>query len=178
MRKIAVALAFVPVVSHADLIMVDPPRQHSNAPHITPAATGAAMKATVAASPPAVAVPAADSDNFVDVRQLAVAPVTAATGLQITPEPPPVPVWVAKVGSTARESIEQWAIHAGWKAAWRARMPDGRVINYNIAEADVSVKGPIEEAVGKFISLYDGARYPLKVGINTEQKLFVITLKH
>ncbi|CAG9230003.1 exported hypothetical protein [Paraburkholderia tropica] len=184
MKKFVVALAMVPAVSQAELIVLDPPNPPGS---VAPVAPKAAPIIKVSAAPAPIAAHTATQllpsqapaqSGFVDIRSTAPQGTIAPASIQIQPVPPPLPVFVARVGSTARESVESWAASAGWKAAWRAETPDGKLVNYNITEADVRMQGQIVDVVSRFIHLYDSARLPLKVLINPEQKLFVITLKH
>lgn len=176
MKKLVVALAMVPAVSHAELIVLDPPSHPTTAAPLSVSAAPPILSVTAAVAPVATQAPA--PDGFVDIRSTVSTVTLPPTGIQIQPEPPPVPVFVARVGSTARESVESWATSAGWKATWRAQTGDGKLVNYNITEADVRLQGQIDVVVSRFIHLYDDARFPLKLQINPEQKLFVITLKH
>jgi type IV pili sensor histidine kinase/response regulator len=88
-----------------------------------------------------------------------------------------VPVWSASAGSTLRESIQKWADQAKWTLVWDA--PDGadKTVNYRIV-AQLSFQGPIDEAVGECIRLYERAKKPLGVEINRQQKLLYVHLKY
>lgn len=178
MKKLVVALAMVPAVSHAELIVLDPPNQPASSAQAAAPKAPPAIKIAPAPAVAPIPTQAPAPSGFVDIRSTAAKGAVTPVSIQIRPEPPPVPVFVAKVGSTARESVESWAASAGWKATWRARTGDGKVVNYNITEADVRMQGQVDEVVSRFIHLYDDARLPLKVQINPEQKLFVISLKH
>jgi hypothetical protein len=180
MKKLVVALAMVPALSHAELIVLDPPKQHASSAPAAASTVPAVIKIGPAPAivPGLAQAPAPASSGFIDIRSTVPAGAVASESIRIRPEPQPVPVFVAKVGSTARQAVESWAVSAGWKATWRAQTGDGKVVNYNITEADVRMQGRVDEVVSRFIHLYDEARFPLKVQINPDQKLFVISLKH
>lgn len=168
MKKFVVALAMVPAVSHAELIVVDPPPK--SAPAVpAPQSPALLVQPAVSASPA--------SPGLVDIRTTISPKEGVQPNLDIRPEPPPVPTWIAPAGSTLKDSIDAWAKTAGWRALWRAKIGD-KLVNYPITEADVPIHGQIDDAVSQMIHLYDDARFPLKVQISPEQHLFVITLKH
>lgn len=76
------------------------------------------------------------------------------------PEPAAKPVaavapqqtWSAPVGSTLRQSVEDWAKRAGWQVIW---VPED--LDYPI-EAPLSFTGTFSSAVRQIFPLYDSAK--------------------
>lgn len=76
--------------------------------------------------------------------------------------------WVARSGTTLKESITDWASHAtcvrggSWIVMWPTN------VDYGIA-APVTMKGSFEEAIVKMFDLYSAAEKPLYVLANRNQ---------
>ena len=110
----------------------------------------------------------------------------AVTALaQVTPaEPPPpaaavviaapvvaAPAWDAKVGSTVRATMEEWAKRAGWMLVWPMGDLDYRIV------APLRFDGSIVDATSKLARLYETAERPLAVNIHTTQKVIAFSEK-
>ncbi|MDW9403259.1 pilus assembly protein PilL, partial [Pseudomonas soli] len=116
-------------------------------PPVAPAKDGSIPAATLtaAAKPSTPEVPAPKAPN-----QLAV----AAPVIEVKPAPPsrPLPqVWTAEVGSTLRDSVEEWAKKARWRVIWAQED-----LNYPI-EAPLHFEGSFQEAIKQLFPLYDNA---------------------
>ncbi|WP_412461756.1 TcpQ domain-containing protein [Pseudomonas sp. SC11] len=72
--------------------------------------------------------------------------------------PRPLPlVWTAAVGSTLRETVEEWAKKANWRVIWAQED-----LNYSI-EAPLRFEGSFQEAIKQLFPLYDNAPRPFVV---------------
>lgn len=118
---------------------------------ITAAAVTAAAKPATPASPaPTVPNKQAPSKPAATVTSTAV----AATAIEVKPAPPSRPrpqVWKAEVGSTLRDSVEEWAKKARWRVIWAQED-----LNYPI-EAPLHFEGSFQEAIKELFPLYDNA---------------------
>lgn len=97
---------------------------------------------------------------------------TSAPIKQMVPALPPQPIWLAKTGSTLRESITTWADEAGWNVLW---MPED--LDYPII-ADLRYEGTFEHAVTKIFRAYEESERPFWVDGNATQKALIVTEKH
>lgn len=80
------------------------------------------------------------------------------TKVRTIPAPRPLPqVWTAEVGSTLRESVEEWAKKANWRVIWAQED-----LNYPI-EAPLRFEGSFQEAIKQLFPLYDNAPRPFVV---------------
>jgi len=81
--------------------------------------------------------------------------------------------WVAKSGTTLKESITDWASHAKCArgGSWIVMWPTS--VDYGI-EAPVTFKGNFEEAIVKMFDLYSAAEKPLYVLANRNQCLIAV----
>ncbi|MGE1610133.1 TcpQ domain-containing protein [Pseudomonas monteilii] len=68
-----------------------------------------------------------------------------------TPPRPLPQVWTAEVGSTLRDTVEEWAKKARWRVIWAQED-----LNYPI-EAPLHFEGPFQEAIKQLFPLYDNA---------------------
>ncbi|MDH0341967.1 toxin co-regulated pilus biosynthesis Q family protein [Chromobacterium haemolyticum] len=84
---------------------------------------------------------------------------------------PPKVYWVAKAGSSLRESITKWAEKAGWDVRW---VPDD--LDYQII-GNLTYEGSFENAITGIFRAYEKAERPMLVDGNPKQKLLVITEK-
>ncbi len=101
----------------------------------------------------------------------AAVPAPAKGAPKPTPKPVvlPPPTWQARVGSTLRESMQAWAVQAGWTLRWEAT-----AINYPIV-APLHFTGTYVKAVSSAISAYAHADQPLWVCLYTQQQLTRVT---
>lgn len=128
-------------------------------PPVAPAKDGsisAAMVTTaVRPSTPASAAPNASNQLAVSKPAAAVttaAVVTPAIEVKTATPPRPLPqVWTAEVGSTLRDTVEEWAKKARWRVIWAQED-----LNYPI-EAPLHFEGPFQEAIKQLFPLYDNA---------------------
>lgn len=101
-------------------------------------------------------------------------PAAAATPIAAPPPAAPVvaqPVWDAKVGSTVRATLEEWAKRAGWMLVWPMGDLDYRIV------APLRFDGSIVDATSKLARLYETAERPLAVDIHTNQKVIAFSEK-
>ncbi|RMT28799.1 hypothetical protein ALP50_02843 [Pseudomonas syringae pv. spinaceae] len=75
----------------------------------------------------------------------------------------PQETWKATVGSTLRQSVEEWAKRAGWQVIW---VPED--LDYAI-EAPLSFTGSFSSAVKQIFPLYDNAKRSFVVDGNAGQ---------
>ncbi|EPM55990.1 hypothetical protein A264_09428 [Pseudomonas syringae pv. actinidiae ICMP 19071] len=75
----------------------------------------------------------------------------------------PLETWKATVGSTLRQSVEEWAKRAGWQVIWG---PED--LDYPI-EAPLSFTGSFSSAVKQIFPLYDNAKRSFVVDGNAGQ---------
>lgn len=75
------------------------------------------------------------------------------------------PVWEARVGSTLRESVEDWARSADYRVIWECDDLD-----YPI-EAPLRFSGSFAEAVTEIFPLWDNARRSFLVNGNPDQRI-------
>ncbi|KAG0189380.1 hypothetical protein DFQ28_003506 [Apophysomyces sp. BC1034] len=87
------------------------------------------------------------------------------------PSKPVQMAWVAKSGSTLRESVRDWAKKAGWELRW---MPDD--LDYPII-GNLTYDGTFESAITGIFRAYEKAERPMLVDGNPKQKVLVITEK-
>lgn len=128
-------------------------------PPVAPAKDGSipAAMVTTAAKPSTPAPPAPKAPNQLATSKPAAAVTTtavAAPAIEVKPAPPPRPlpqVWTAEVGSTLRDSVEEWAKKARWRVIWAQED-----LNYPI-EAPLHFEGSFQEAVKQLFPLYDNA---------------------
>lgn len=128
-------------------------------PPVAPAKDGSipAAMVTTAAKPltPASPVPKAPNQLAASKPAAAVTTTAGATpAIEVKPAPPPRPlpqVWTAEVGSTLRDSVEEWAKKARWRVIWAQED-----LNYPI-EAPLHFEGSFQEAVKQLFPLYDNA---------------------
>lgn len=128
-------------------------------PPVAPAKDGSipAAMVTTAAKPSTPAPPAPKAPNQLATSKPAAAVTTtavAAPAIKVKPAPPPRPlpqVWTAEVGSTLRDSVEEWAKKARWRVIWAQED-----LNYPI-EAPLHFEGSFQEAVKQLFPLYDNA---------------------
>lgn len=84
----------------------------------------------------------------------------------------PAPLtWVAKSGSTLRESVREWAQRAGWELRW---VPED--LDYPI-DGNLTYAGTFEAAITWIFRVYEKAERPMLVDGNPQQKLLRITEK-
>jgi hypothetical protein len=156
MKRLLLPALLAPSVAMAGMVIVDDgapaATQTVSVPHGVP--TNPTGSSAIATPPVALAA-------------LPVPPVNAGI----------VAVWNATVGSTLRGSIQKWADEAKWTLVWDA--PDGvdKVVDYRIV-APLSFQGPVDDAVGDCIKLYEHAKKPLAVEINRQQRLLYVHLKY
>ncbi|KNX78319.1 pilus assembly protein PilL [Pseudomonas sp. 250J] len=128
-------------------------------PPVAPAKDGSIPDATLtaAAKPSTPEAPAPKAHNQLAVaKPTATAPTSAvaAPAIEVKPAPPsrPLPqVWTADVGSTLRDSVEEWAKKARWRVIWAQED-----LNYPI-EAPLHFEGSFQEAIKQLFPLYDNA---------------------
>jgi type IV pili sensor histidine kinase/response regulator len=118
-----------------------------------PTATRAATVVTPAAKPSATAASTPSSAYALPSVRL-IEPASAMTQ-----------TWDAPIGSTLRQSVENWAKRAGWQVVWE---PDD--LDYPI-EAALHFRGTFAEAVAQVFPLYDGARRSFIVDGNSSQRI-------
>ncbi|MBH3374837.1 TcpQ domain-containing protein [Pseudomonas juntendi] len=132
-------------------------------PPVAPAKDGSIPAATVtaAAKPSTPAFPAPTVPNKQAASKPAVAVSSTAVGappIEVKPAPRPLPqVWTAAVGSTLRETVEEWAKKANWRVIWAQED-----LNYPI-EAPLRFEGSFQEAIKQLFPLYDNAPRPFVV---------------
>ena len=125
------------------------PAKDGPIPVVTPTA---AAKPLIAATSSASSVP-----NQLATSKLAKAVTTtavAAPAIEVKPIPStrPLPqVWTAEVGSTLRDSVEEWAKKARWRVIWAQED-----LNYPI-KAPLHFEGSFQEAIEQLFPLYDNA---------------------
>ena len=125
------------------------PAKDGPIPVVTPTA---AAKPLIAATSSASSVP-----NQLATSKLAKAVTTtavAAPANEVKPTPSPRPlhqVWTAEVGSTLRDSVEEWAKKARWRVIWAQED-----LNYPI-KAPLHFEGSFQEAIEQLFPLYDNA---------------------
>ncbi|WP_339417363.1 MULTISPECIES: PFGI-1 class ICE element type IV pilus protein PilL2 [unclassified Pseudomonas] len=125
------------------------PAKDGPIPVVTPTA---AAKPLIAATSSASSVP-----NQLATSKLAKAVTTtavAAPAIEVKPIPSPRPlpqVWTAEVGSTLRDSVEEWAKKARWRVIWAQED-----LNYPI-KAPLHFEGSFQEAIEQLFPLYDNA---------------------
>lgn len=125
------------------------PAKDGPIPVVTPTA---AAKPSIATTSSASSVPnqLATSKPAKAVTTTAVA--APANEVKPTPSPRPLPqVWTAEVGSTLRDSVEEWAKKARWRVIWAQED-----LNYPI-EAPLHFEGSFQEAIKQLFPLYDNA---------------------
>lgn len=125
------------------------PAKDGPIPVVTPTA---AAKPLIAATSSASSVPnqLATSKPAKAVTTTAVA--APAIEVKPTPSPRPLPqVWTAEVGSTLRDSVEEWAKKARWRVIWAQED-----LNYPI-KAPLHFEGSFQEAIEQLFPLYDNA---------------------
>lgn len=128
-------------------------------PPVAPAKDGSIPAATLTAvaKPSTTAPIAPTAPNHLAVAKSASAvttPAIAAPAIEVKPAPPPRPlpqVWTAEVGSTLRDSVEEWAKKARWRVIWAQED-----LNYPI-EAPLHFEGSFQEAIKQLFPLYDNA---------------------
>lgn len=127
---------------------------------IPPAPPAVAARPSTAPATPAPSIPAPLSKSkptAAVVTAAATAAATAATApqaLEVKSAPPPRPlpqIWTAEVGSTLRESVEEWAKKAKWRVIWAQED-----LNYPI-DAPLRFQGSFQEAIKQLFPLYDNA---------------------
>lgn len=79
-------------------------------------------------------------------------------------------VWVAKTGSTLRESLAEWGKRAGWQVVWTP------AIDYPIA-AQMQFDGSFLDAITAVFRAYEKAEKPLLVDVHQAQKLVVVSVR-
>lgn len=79
--------------------------------------------------------------------------------------------WVAKKGSSLRDSVTEWAQKAGWDVTWVPQDLDYPIIG------TLTYEGTFENAVTGIFRAYEGAERPMLVDGNPRQKLIVVTEK-
>lgn len=84
---------------------------------------------------------------------------------------PPKEKWVGEANTTLKSAVNKWADKAKWQVIWNIGQ-----IDYPLM-VSVTFEGRIDEAVVGFIKLYETAKNPLWVDVQTSQKLFYITRK-
>lgn len=128
-------------------------------PPVAPAKDGSipAAMVTTAAKPSTPASPAPNAPNPFTASKPAAAVTTTAVvapAIEVKPATPPRPlpqVWTAEVGSTLRDTVEEWAKKARWRVIWAQED-----LNYPI-EAPLHFEGPFQEAIKQLFPLYDNA---------------------
>lgn len=80
--------------------------------------------------------------------------------------------WVAKKGSSLRDSVTEWAQAAGWDVSWVPQDLDYPIIG------TLTYEGTFENAVMGIFRAYEGAERPMLVDGNPRQKLIVVTEKN
>ncbi len=118
-----------------------PAKEISPAPQNRTADIAAVAKATPPSSPSKSVVVESTSTSFVKTE-------TA----KVVPAPVPQETWKARVGSTLRQTVEEWASRAGWQLIW---VPED--LDYQI-EAPLSFTGSFDAAVKQIFPLYDNAK--------------------
>src|SRR5260364_311919 len=108
------------------------------------------------------------SEKAVPLANIKLIPIPAQT----VSASPSQPVWLAKTGSTLRESVLQWADKAGWQVLW---MPED--LDYPII-ADLRYEGSFERAVTDLFHAYEKAERPFWVNGNSTQKALMVTERH
>ncbi|CAG9170063.1 TcpQ domain-containing protein [Cupriavidus pinatubonensis] len=89
------------------------------------------------------------------------------------PTKAPAPLtWVAKSGSTLRESVREWAQRAGWDLRW---VPDD--LDYPI-DGKLTYDGTFEAAITWIFRVYEKAERPMLVDGNPQQKILRVTEKN
>ena len=128
-------------------------------PPVAPAKDGSIPTATTTAAPKPspLASPAPGVLNQLAASKSAAAVITtavAAPAVEVKPVTPPRPlpqIWTAEVGSTLRDSVEEWAKKARWRVIWAQED-----LNYPI-EAPLHFEGSFQEAIRQLFPLYDNA---------------------
>ena len=128
-------------------------------PPVAPAKDGSIQAATVtaAAKPSTPASPAPNVPSGLAASKPAAvgaAAAVAAPAIEVKPAPPsrPLPqIWTAEVGSTLRDSVEEWAKKARWRVIWAQED-----LNYPI-KAPLHFEGSFQEAIEQLFPLYDNA---------------------
>ncbi|MCI1021414.1 TcpQ domain-containing protein [Pseudomonas putida] len=134
-------------------------------PPVAPAKDGSITATTVnaPAKPSLPETPAPKVPNQLAASKPAAAVTStevAAPAIEVKPAPPsrPLPqVWTAEVGSTLRDSVEEWAKKANWRVIWAQED-----LNYPI-EAPLQFEGSFQEAIKQLFPLYDNAPRPFVV---------------
>ncbi len=128
-------------------------------PPVAPAKDGSITAATVTAaaqpSTPTSSAPTAPNKLVASKPAPAVtSTAVSAQAIEVKPASPsrPLPqVWTADVGSTLRDSVEEWAKKARWRVIWAQED-----LNYPI-EAPLHFEGSFQEAIKQLFPLYDNA---------------------
>jgi len=144
------------VATPAAATPVLPPVASTKDGSLPPAAPSPTAKSLAAATPS----PPAQLDKSKSFTPPPAAPAvpTPAAEIKAIPVPRPLPqVWPAAVGSTLRETVEEWAKKANWRVIWAQED-----LNYPI-EAPLRFEGSFQEAIKQLFPLYDNAPRPFVV---------------
>lgn len=155
---VAAVPAPAPITTSTATVAVPTPAAPVISP-VAPAKDGSitAAKLATAAKPSTPASPARTVPNKLAASKPAAAvtnSAVAAPAIEVKPAPPPRPlpqVWTAEVGSTLRDSVEEWAKKARWRVIWAQED-----LNYPI-EAPLHFEGSFQEAIKQLFPLYDNA---------------------
>ena len=155
---VAAVPAPAPISTTTPAVAVPVPAAHV-LPPVAPAKDGSITAATVSATakPSTPAPPTPKATNQLAASKPAAAVTTLAVAApvnEVKPAPPSLPlpqVWTAEVGSTLRDSVEEWAKKARWRVIWAQED-----LNYPI-EAPLHFEGSFQEAIKQLFPLYDNA---------------------
>lgn len=133
-------------------------------PPVAPAKDGSLPAAAPSPAAKSLPAPASSTPTQLDQSKPLTPPPTAPAvpapkaEVKAIPAPRPLPqVWTAEVGSTLRESVEEWARKANWRLIWAQED-----LNYPI-EAPLRFEGSFQEAIKQLFPLYDNAPRPFVV---------------
>ncbi len=96
-------------------------------------------------------------------------PVTQPAPVAAVVSATPKQNWDAQVGSTLRQSVEEWAKRANWQVIWEPEDLDFTI------EAALHFTGSFDQAIAQVFPLYDSARRSFVVDGNDEQKLLIVS---
>ena len=102
---------------------------------------------------------------YVGLKKISVTPAIVAA------LPLPQSLWIAKAGSTLRESVADWAKCADWVLKWNADDLDYPIIG------DLTYQGSFQDAITGVFRAYEKSERPMLVDGSVKQRLLVVTEK-
>ncbi|ERT15327.1 pilus assembly protein PilL [Pseudomonas sp. CAH-1] len=133
-------------------------------PPVAPAKDGSLPAAAPSAAVQSIPAPTVNTTKQLDKSKPVTSPLPApavpapAAVVKTIPTPRPLPqIWTAEVGSTLRETVEEWAKKANWRVIWAQED-----LNYPI-EAPLRFEGSFQESIKQLFPLYDNAPRPFVV---------------